>query len=264
MQPASAHPHFRLSVISPPYQELQPVSVESVEQISRARFGTLACIEVLDPGAHWIILSECIREMKSRCLSAPILLRIPECGGGVPLGLVRRAGLLRIRAVLCQGNRIYNELHAQMTDPVNLGEQVSEWLSLRIPRLPVQAARYLRHCFDACGKTERGAYPWGIDPEPDPQGVPALRKAGLPPSRTWRRVARALRAALAVQADPRNRLADIAAEVGYSEQASMSNQIYRSFRLRPRVIRGTLGWEWLMDRWCATLADRKSVEDLAI
>ena len=264
MQTASAYPQIRLCVISPPYEELQPVSVESVEQISRARFGTLACIEICDPGVHWIVLSECIREVRSRCLSVPLVLRLPECVAGVPLDLVRRAGLLRIRAVLREGNGIYEELRAQMTDPVNLGEQVREWLSLRIPALTPPAIVLLGHLFDTQNHRQREPGQAGFQSRLVAQGRKALRQAALPPPRTWRRVARALLAALLVQANPEARLSDVATGCGYSEQASMSNQVLESFELRPTAIRHTLGWEWLMDRWCVRLSGQRPTEDQAI
>ena len=61
--------------------------------------------------------------------------------------------------------------------------------------------------------------------------------------------AEALRAALRLQAHAGASLMVLAVECGYSDHSSLSRQCLRLFGVRPGAIRGTLGWEWLLDRW---------------
>ena len=58
-----------------------------------------------------------------------------------------------------------------------------------------------------------------------------------------------------VQAEPDTCLLRIAHEFGYADHSALSQLVYRSFRVRPGAVRGTLGWEWLMYRWISGIPE---------
>ena len=76
-----------------------------------------------------------------------------------------------------------------------------------------------------------------------------FRRAGVPGPGKWLAAAHAVHAALRLQAEESVPLLTIAVECGYSDHSSLSRQSLRLFGVRPGVIRRTLGWEWLLDRW---------------
>jgi AraC-like DNA-binding protein len=68
-------------------------------------------------------------------------------------------------------------------------------------------------------------------------------------------MARALNHALRIQARPEARLTLLAMEAGYSDHSGLTRQLIRMFGVTPVGIRGTLGWEWLADRWLIRARD---------
>ena len=88
-----------------------------------------------------------------------------------------------------------------------------------------------------------------------PEGI-RLHKRLLPTPSRWYQAARALHTVLRIQSEPRTSLLRIAHELGYADHSALSQLVYRSFRVRPGTIRGTLGWEWLMHRWLQDFAYR--------
>src|SRR5690606_16863514 len=76
------------------------------------------------------------------------------------------------------------------------------------------------------------------------------RKRGLPSPSRWFQVARALHAALRIQARPDASMTAIALEMGFADHSALAHLLRRCLGVQAGMIRGTLGWEWLLQRWC--------------
>jgi AraC-like DNA-binding protein len=161
----------------------------------------------------------------------------------------RRAGELRVRAVVYAGEPPRPRLRRLLTQPPDLPGDIEEWLPLRLPGLAPglvqlvgtivrRSARFAEvgALLASADHAERTVRTW-------------FRRAGIPGPGKWLAVAHAVRAALRLQAEDRAPLLALAVECGYSDHSSLSRQSLRLFGVRPGVIRRTLGWEWLMDRW---------------
>lgn len=156
-----------------------------------------------------------------------------------------------MRAIVGTDEPLGDALRPILTCPDDLGDDVVEWLALRGRTLaPVSAAlvrqvvgqahRFgqLGHLLAAMGESERTARH-------------RLHGHGLPPPSAWYQMARALHGALRIQARPDAALAALALELGYADRSGLSWQLTRAFGVTPVAVRGTLGWEWLLDRWHA-------------
>jgi hypothetical protein len=88
-----------------------------------------------------------------------------------------------------------------------------------------------------------------------------FQKKRLPPPRAWCGLARGLRTALSIQGAPDAALTRIAGALGYRDHTALSKQVRLVFAVQPSEIRGTLGWEWLLDRWWSIRAAGRDVPE---
>lgn len=72
--------------------------------------------------------------------------------------------------------------------------------------------------------------------------------AGLPVPSHWLQFARILHVAMRLQID-KAPLARIAAQYGYPDAFTLSNQMKRLTDFRPTDVRRWLGWEWIVEAW---------------
>ncbi|MEO7477010.1 MAG: helix-turn-helix domain-containing protein, partial [Gemmatimonadales bacterium] len=185
----------------------------------------------------------------ARFPAAPLVLRIGPRAGTGDLEWVRRAGALRVRAVLFDDEPPLPALRRALTDATTLPDDVEQWIMVRIPGLAPDVTRLAGEIvrlaprfegvgplLDSLGHAERTVRTW-------------FRRAGVPGPGKWLAVAHALRAVLRMQAEDGASLLALAVEGGYSDHSSLSRQCLRLFGVRPGTIRRTLGWEWLLDRW---------------
>ena len=82
-----------------------------------------------------------------------------------------------------------------------------------------------------------------------------LMSRGLPVPSHWLQIARLLRVAIKLQNSVVSVLS-VAYEYGYPDGFSVSNQMYRLTGYRPTDTRKYLGWEWLLEAWLRTEADK--------
>lgn len=233
---------------SPPYRELRPLpprAASARDTLPRAAVVVLdVSLEMDDDTA----LAEAVRAARGRLPAAPVVLRVPRLTPGA-MRLAQRATRLRVRAVVGTDEPLGDALRPILTRPDDLGDDVVEWLALRGRTLsPVSAAlvrevvgnaHRFSHLVDlmaAMGESERTARH-------------RLRGRGFPPPSAWYQMGRALHGALRIQAQPDVPLAAVALEMGYADRSGLSWQLTRAFGVTPVAVRGTLGWEWLLDRW---------------
>jgi len=83
--------------------------------------------------------------------------------------------------------------------------------------------------------------------------------AGLPVPSHWLQFARVLHVAMRLQID-KSPLGRIAAQYGYPDAFTLSNQMKRLTDYRPSDVRRWLGWEWLVEAWIKREAQRGGID----
>jgi hypothetical protein len=234
-------------VLTPPYDRVAYATRLDSSRPGWAA-GTLVGLRLERTVPDWSALEQAVRRLRARMPAAPVVLLVdlpPEAS----LLVSAVAARMHVRAVLSEGPGMQESLRSSLTESTGLADGVIEWLELvgvrlspattpLIHRIVALAPEYpdLRHLLRAIGTPESTARF-------------RFHKRLLPAPSKWFQVARALYAALRLQAQVDVGLLPLAHEMGYNDHSALSQLIYRSFGLRPSAIRGTLGWEWLLDRW---------------
>jgi AraC-like DNA-binding protein len=242
---------YEIGILSPPYRAVIPShsGALATPRQENIRDGSLIVFRLVDPTYDLDWVKRTIWLARRQYLSMPLVVHLPDGIVERDMPLVQALWQLGVSGVFFRKCAIYRDLAPQMTAPPDHAAKVREWLSLRLPNLGHASLLLLGQILGQelrggprakLARTERKLLSYGKK---------ELSDLHLPPPRSWGKLARALRAALAIQADPGASFSCIAAHCGYSEQASLSNQVKATFGMRPGRIRYTLGWEWLMERW---------------
>jgi AraC-like DNA-binding protein len=200
------------------------------------------------PEAVAAAIPQAVADARNRYPSAPVIVRVPKITAGTVL-LAQRAARLRIRAVVSMDEPLYSVLRPVLTRPDDLGDDVAEWMALRGKPLPPRVFDLVRHLV---GEAHRfGQLTALLEPlgQCERTARQRFRGNGLPPPSSWHQMGRALHCALRIQAEPQARLDRLALDLGYNDRSGLDHQFTRTFRVTPVAVRGTLGWEWLLDRW---------------
>jgi AraC-like DNA-binding protein len=235
--------------LSPPYEQFEAVPDFSALDSQPLRDAAILAVGVVSPEETWTEVAALVPRLRAQHPAAPVVLRVGRPAEPGDAEWERRAAELRIRAVVYEGERVANRLRAQLTQPIDLAAELTEWLPLRMPGISpaivalvgdiVQRAPQFAEVgalLASVGRAERTIRTW-------------FRRAGVPGPGKWLAAAHALRAARRLQSEDHPPLLALAVECGYSDHSSLSRQSLRLFGLRPGAIRRTLGWEWLVDRW---------------
>ncbi|MBW3569576.1 MAG: AraC family transcriptional regulator [Gemmatimonadetes bacterium] len=235
--------------MSPPYLEAKPVPARGAAPGCFPR-GTVLVLDADASPSGWLLLPQAVADARRRFPTAPLVVQVPEVTSAT-MALAQRAARLRVRAVVGPSERMADALRPVLTHPDDLGDDVVEWMALRGRALsPVVAELVRRIVADAHRHPQLGDLlaPLG---ESERTARHRFRGKGLPPPSAWHQAARALHAALCIQAQPQARLSQLALDLGYADHSGFSRQLSRAFGVTPAAVRGTLGWEWLLDRWLA-------------
>jgi AraC-like DNA-binding protein len=160
-----------------------------------------------------------------------------------------RLSSLRCRAVVRVGPELPAILRDVLTDPANLGRDVIDWLRLRSIRLNPHQADLLEKIFtDAPDHGDLTALLARHHIPPSTARF-RLRKRGLPSPNRCFQAARAIHAVLRLLAQPELPVATVARRLRFADHSALAHLLRRSLGVTSQEIRGTLGWEWLLDRW---------------
>jgi AraC-like DNA-binding protein len=248
---------FPLSAAPPPYTHWVPVRRGEAPPA-----GAVLALTLSDAERDREALRAWVPRLRAAHPDRALVLRLSE---GTGMELARLAPLavrLGARAVLLDGEPPAGALRAALCEPLDLGDDVLEWLALRGTPLP-PALGHLVGCIFRCAAREPELGPLlRRCGEADRTARARFRRRGLPAPNAWHQAARALAAALRLQRDPGLPLLRAAFELGYTDHSALSHQLRRAFGVRASEARARLGWEWLMDRW-ARRALREAVVTVA-
>jgi AraC-like DNA-binding protein len=235
--------------IPPPYERYEVVPDLAALTPQDLPDAALLAID-FDPPRH--ALNEAmglVPQLRTRFPAAPVVLRVGPGADAADLELARRAGDLQVRAVLVEGEPLRAQLRRSLTSATSVPDEIERWLPIRLPGLPPAVGQMIglivrlapgfaevSALLGTLGHAERTVRTW-------------FRRAGVPGPGKWLAAAHAVHASLRLQAEDSTPLLTIAVECGYSDHSSLSRQSLRLFGVRPGIIRRTLGWEWLLDRW---------------
>lgn len=235
-------------VLRPPYVQVEHHTTWQVLDAASASPGTIVGIQVERADGDGLRLQETIARIRQRSPSTPVILLLhlsmENC-----LVISGNASRMGARATVWAGQSMQSAVRASLTRTAGLGADVVEWAQMRgvgfsagtamlVERIVTLAPRFpeLTGLLKEVGVAETSARF-------------RMQKKRLPPPSRWFQAARALHAALEMQSRSEVPLLKLAHELGYSDHSALSQLVYRAFGVRPSGIRGTLGWEWLLDRW---------------
>ncbi|HET8657006.1 MAG TPA: helix-turn-helix domain-containing protein [Longimicrobiaceae bacterium] len=243
---------FPLPVVAfrPPYRAFEAIARPLALRSCDLAPGTVLGVTVREPPAAAVpALDIGVPRLRSHFPAQPVIVLFDR-GGDDAVRLARRAGVLGARAVLVRDDPPYPVLRRILTNPVDLGADVVDWLALRGVSPHPEAFYAIREIFRLALEFRN------VEPLLESVGMVGstvrhhLQAAGLPAPGRWLALARALHAALRLQREDVSVLT-LALDFGYSDHGSLSRQMLRLFGVRPGEIGGLLGWEWLVDRWVA-------------
>jgi AraC-like DNA-binding protein len=237
--------------LRPPYTGLEPLPGIRALRALKPTPASLLAVQVADPSAAWPSLREWVPRLRASFPAVPVVLRFAGTPAAESVHLAFFAAHLRVRAVLVEDEPVAETLRCRLTRPAALGTDVEEWLELRGLRVNAEMSRLVRRIVDRAPRfTEVTGLLRSLG-ESDSTVRAWFHARALPPPGQWLAAARALHAALRLQAEPRTSMLTVAVEAGYSDHSTLSRQVQNLFGVRPGRIRGTLGWEWLLERWLA-------------
>ena len=243
----------------PPYERLEPLRDLPTPGPGAFGRGTVWLVSATPRPGGWETVAEWLLRLRSAYPAITIGVLLPEDVDPHPLLSTSAVATARVRAVLRRGEPV-TALRGRMTRPTGLGAEIVQWLRLAGILLRPRVATGVRALLDS----EQGSMAAALTRSRPSQRT--LRRhfarCGLPQPREWHAAARALRAALRLQADPQTSLLRVALDSGYGDHATFSRQMRRLFDLRPLEIRGTLGWEWVLHRWVSRWAPATRAHDV--
>jgi hypothetical protein len=237
-----------IALLRPPYDRIEHQTGWSSLDARSGAPGLIAGIQVEQPLESYADLDDTIRRLRHHAPAIPVvlLLRLPAEDGLFVAAHAARAG---VRAVVWSGQPIGEALRKSLTEESSLAEDVVEWLGLYGLRLsPLVSSLLLQIVANGPRHDSLTSLLTSIG-IPETSARFRMHKKRLPPPSRWFQVARALHAALRIQGEPRTCLMRLAHQLGYADHSALSQLVNRAFGVRPGMIRGTLGWEWLMERW---------------
>lgn len=234
-------------LVHPPYERADLHTSWSALEARHRVPGTIAGIRVEAKRPDWATLEPAVRSLRQRLPAAPVMLLLEESSAqGLPLTM--RAARAGVRAVLSEGEPMREALRESLTQTDTLAQDVVEWLTLRGTRLSPTVSSLLLDIFALAPTSPDLTTLLARTGTAETSARFRLHKRRLPPPSRWFQTARALHLALRIQAEPQTGLLRIAHRFGYADHSALSQMIFRAFGVRPGAVRGTLGWEWLLDR----------------
>ena len=236
---------FRLGIWEPPF------SRNNFARLSSVRLpGAWGYIVMIAPDDERFSVREMAAVLPTVRLdhqSAPFVLKLPSTLTPAHAHLIRSCDRLRFRAFCCEHEDMVAAIRAQITAPIDLTSDLTEWLTLHWNTPPdgllADLQRHLAPLADSVSQEFCETHKSG-----NRRLSKHLAQANLPSLRVWAALLRAMRCALTLQSKPSNEIARTAFMCGYGDQASLCHAFKRFFLATPRQVQQVLGWEPLVSR----------------
>lgn len=240
-------------LVRPPYIRMEFHSSLDALIASHRVPGAVAGLRIRG-GVDWEAVKPLVAALRAQLPAAAVVLVIAEASS-TDLHLSTRATRAGVRAILLEHEPLADCLRRSLTCRDTLADDVLDWLALRRLRLTPAIGSLLHEIFTHAPATPDLSTLLAQVGMAESSARFRLHKRLLPTPSRWFQVARALHTVLRIQAEPGTPLLRIAHEFGYADHSALSQLVYRSFRVRPGAVRGTLGWEWLMQRWLRSIPE---------
>lgn len=254
-QPGDCPFVFRL--LSPPY--VRPTRLRELRVVLEKEVadGTLVILRVLHPGNDVEALGRWIPFVRRHGPAAALIVEVPT-RTGVQTGLewARRSGLLHVDGIIQDGSWTPSNLRAVLTSLSRLTDRVVRWIDLRkVEELPRGVRAIVRRWLSARRRSEMK----GSLNHVTRSVRRRLSDAGFPTPRRFVELGETLRAVMRIQGEPQTSIERIALQSGLSAASTLRRRTRRLFALPPSDFRGTLGWEWVVQRWMLKFCRDESV-----
>lgn len=244
-----AMPH-RIAVVRPPYDRVERFTDSSAVGSVAPSPGTVLGVMVTEAAEELQTLHAVIPHIRARAPGCAVVMMVRTDLQNF-LSVVSQAVRSGIRGVVNPDLPLRSQLRESLTMDRSISEDLIEWLDLRGVRLSPQVASLIGQIIRLAPATASLTELLAEIGVPETSARFRMQKKRLPAPSRWYQSARALHASLRIQAQTGTCLLRLAHDLGYADHSALSQLVYRSFGVRPAVIRGTLGWEWLMERWVA-------------
>jgi AraC-like DNA-binding protein len=250
--PGAPAPHrpqeHAIALLRPPYERLEHQTGWSALDARPSAPGLIVGVALDRPVEDCAQLDDTIRRLRQRSPTTPVVLllhlRVEDS-----LFLTAHASRVGVRAVVCAGQPLREALRRSLTTDSSLAEDVVDWLGLYGMKLSPLVSSLVLQIVALAPSHDTLTALLGAAGVPETSARFRMHKKRLPAPSRWYQAARALHAALRIQAEPNSCLLRLAHSLGYADHSALSQLLHRSFGVRPGVVRGTLGWEWLLERW---------------
>jgi AraC-like DNA-binding protein len=241
-------PVYPILHLKPPYTPSATAVMVREVDATKIVPGSVLALHITARNIDWSECSETVRGLRHRLPSVPVVLSL---GPDIPDGLflAGQAARASVRAVVSGNAPLGESLRRPLTDTQTLGADVVEWLGLFGLRLTPTLSHLITHIFSDAPRFREVADLLREIGAAESSTRFRFRKKGLPAPSRWLQAARGLHAALRIQLDPERSILAHACDLGYADHSALCHQMRRLFGTTPAAVRGTLGWEWLLERW---------------
>jgi AraC-like DNA-binding protein len=235
-------------LLRPPYERMEHQTAWSALDARPTVPGLIVGVQLDRPLEDCAGLDDTIRRLRQRSPATPVVLflhlRVEDS-----LFVTAHVARMGVRAVVCADQPLRDALRKPLTEGSALAEDVVSWLGLYGVKLSPLVSSLVLQIVALAPTHDHLTSLLAAAGVPETSARFRMHKKRLPAPSRWYQAARALHAALRIQAEPQTCLMRLAHTLGYADHSALSQLVHRSFGVRPGMIRGTLGWEWLLERW---------------
>lgn len=246
----AAIPHLGgLGVLTPPYEDVQPIRSLDDSALAIPRPGTFLVLDFPERVPSAKQLATFVPDLRRRYPVIPVIFRLNPDEAG--LHAARQAGMVGVRAVLTFEERPREVLRGLVARPAVLGKDVIEWLEVVGVGIPPEIRPFLERVLSR--PLRRGELAAVLEEAgSSPAAVRQLcKRASLPTPEAWRRLGRGLGVVVELQTNLEESVGSVAERLSFADRASMYNLLTSLFGRGASAgrVRNALGWEWLLYVW---------------
>lgn len=198
------------------------------------------------PESPWPEVAGVIEMLWGRVVNAPIALW-PDCvGRHGAVAFAAAARLLGVRIVIWRYDPPADSIRKASTDLTDWPQTVLRWVRSRGATVPPEQGVLLERLAESSGHYRTFSQLAAVGGPAQTQWRRRFQAAGLGSPGRWHAVLRAVRIAVAIQAEPEKPIAEFAETFGFSGASALSDRLNDVIGARPVFLRGHLGGLWML------------------